>query len=369
MVTSNSSHPSGPKIDLTGSAAGPVNAAGRDIVNGTVINVAPGATVVVGTQAGQGLQALGEMVQALPEVRAAVISFSASLRAATQQVDRLGDYKDLHDLLHQIQYQCYATIVREATRFPDETSLEILNEYARNLRDILTRLESIVALHRIQPAETAWIQEVANAQAELKTATEALDNTSLKNAVWRLKRILSTQPVRINSSLINSAQALNLPALLEALEHIALGLVDLPIDVDRLDQFRTGLLALRTLNERLQSMLCDHEAWQNLDFELRQVENMLEKDLSELQFSWQMLKTQAAPLYQGCSEQFALDLEKYRQALDEALPSGNPIKIRQAFGNFRHEAGSHFYKIDLDLKALCSELRLVSGPLSVIANL
>jgi hypothetical protein len=138
--------------------------------------------------------------------------------------------------------------------------------------------------------------------------------------------------------------------------------------VERLASFRDGLLAFKTLDASLQQILHDHESWQDLDFELRQVENMLERDLAELEFSWQMIKEKAAPLIENRPEPWALELAKYRQALDEALPTASPLKIRQAFRNFRHEAGSRFYKIDLDLNTLCGELRQVGQPLAAIVR-
>jgi len=50
-------------------------------------------------QAGAGLQALGELMGRSPQMRAALFGFLADFQAACTQVEVLGDYKDLHDLL------------------------------------------------------------------------------------------------------------------------------------------------------------------------------------------------------------------------------------------------------------------------------
>jgi len=50
-----------------------------------------------------GLQALGDLIGRSPQMRAALFAFRADFQAACTQVDVLGDYKDLHDLLHRLQ--------------------------------------------------------------------------------------------------------------------------------------------------------------------------------------------------------------------------------------------------------------------------
>jgi hypothetical protein len=57
-------------------------------------------------QISQGLDALSVLMQA-PHVRAAVFTFRTDFQAACEQIDVLSNYKDLHDLLHTLQFQCF----------------------------------------------------------------------------------------------------------------------------------------------------------------------------------------------------------------------------------------------------------------------
>ena len=356
-----------------GSVAASENAT-VNIAGGHIIQAAAGATVIIGAQAGAGLQALSDLVQLSPEVRAAVASFSADFEAATSQVDVMGDYKDLHDLLHQTQFHCYAPILREATRFPDETSLELLEDYERTLRDILVQLGNVSQrsdLHghkNIAEVDVAFIQEIHQANNDLKAALDNLDPELLKKCIWRLKRILTKVPVVIDTRLNAAARTLRLSALVQALADIQRDLNQLKIDPSKVERFNEGFSMLQNMDLRLNILLAEHEKWQSVDIELRRIDSLIEQDLSELEMSWDDLKVQCSPLYLDSTEAWAVSILGYANLLDQFLAANNPAKIRQAFRNFRHEFASHFFQVDLNLKALCSELRLIGEPLTAIVR-
>src|SRR6185503_10702936 len=83
-------------LNVGGNVDGQINIAG-----GHNIHAEKGSTVIIGapTEAVGGLFALRELMQKSRDVRIAVIAFRTDFRVAHEQVDRLGDYKDLHDLL------------------------------------------------------------------------------------------------------------------------------------------------------------------------------------------------------------------------------------------------------------------------------
>jgi hypothetical protein len=129
------------RVDVSGDVVGrdKVQSAGRDM-----LNVASGATVnnyyYASTSAiSTGLSALSELMQRLPEVRRDVSVFQDVLGAAHEQIDLLRDYKDLHDLLHHLQFQFYDDILQEAPRFPaDEITVEKFVRYQLNFTDFVT---------------------------------------------------------------------------------------------------------------------------------------------------------------------------------------------------------------------------------------
>lgn len=345
-----------------------------NIAGGHIIQAAAGATVIIGAQAGAGLQALSDLVQLSPEVRAAVASFSVDFKAAISQVDVLGDYKDLHDLLHQTQFHCYGPILREATRFPDEISLELLEDYERSFREILVQLGVVCSRsdktgHKnISEADVTFIQELQQSHTDLKTAITNSDPEPLKKCIWRLKRILTKIPVVIDTRLNAAARALRLSELIGALVEIQKDLKDLKIDPEKVGKFNDGFTMLQSMNQRLNVLLAEHEKWQSVDIEMRRIDAMIEQDLTELEMSWDDLKAQSSPLYTGLTETWAVSIQGYATQLDDYLRANNPTKIRQAFRNFRHESASHFFQVDLNLKALCSELRQIGEPLTAIVR-
>jgi len=333
-----------------------------------VIQAAAGATVIIGAQAGAGLNALNDLVQLSPELRAAVGTFSADFRAATNQVDVLGDYKDLHDLLHQLQFQVYGPMLREAPRFPDELTLEVLDDYQRTMRDQVAQLISVSSRNRVAETDLTFIPEISQAQIDLKSALDDINPDSLKKTIWRIKRVLTKHPAIIDTRLNSAARSLRLSSIVAALFAIQGDLDKLKLDPDKVSQFQLGRNMIESMCQRLDRLVIDHEQWQNLDMELRRIEALIEQDLMELEMSWDDLKNQANPLFQSCTDQWAASLQEYANQLDQYLAANNPLKIRQAFRNFRHEAGSRFFQVDIDLKNLCGELRQIGEPLAIIVR-
>jgi len=321
-------------------------------------------------QAENGLKALGDLVQRSPEMRAALFAFRADFQAACTQVEVLGDYKDLHDLLHRLQFDCYNVIIKAAARFTaDETALDDLQDYLLGLEDILAQLRDVTRRAAVAAADTAWISEVAGARDELKQVTEQADAKLLKQAIWRLNRTLSIQPTRINTRLTAAARALRLPALVQALavarEHLAAP----GLEAEKVRQFQAGVEGLDNLGRSLQAQVDDHDHWQGVDVELRRIEALIEPDLAELQMSWPDLKAIAAPLYQSQGEEWAVAMSKEAEALEEALAADNPVKTRRAFRNYRNLAGHHFFQVDTELRKLCGELRPIGEPLTLVLRL
>jgi hypothetical protein len=321
-------------------------------------------------QAGAGLQALGELIGRSPQMRAALFGFRADFQAACTQVAVLGDYKDLHDLLHRLQFDCYNVILKAAARFPaDDTALDDLQDYLLGLEDILTQLREVNRRAAVAAADTVWISEVAGARDELKQVTEQADAKLLKQAIWRLNRTLAIQPTRINTRLTAAARGLRLPALVQALG-VARDQLSAPgLDEDKVRQFQAGLEALDSLGRSLQAQVDNHDQWQGVDVELRRIEALIDPDLMELQMSWPDLKAIAAPLYASQDDEWAVAMSKEAEAIDEALGADNPVKTRRAFRNYRNRAGHHFFQVDSELRKLCGELRPIGEPLTLVLRM
>lgn len=339
-------------------SGGEINVAGKDVYRAD--------TIIFVNQVGQGLHALENLVQVSPEVREAAIVFRNDFEKVYSHVDLMGDYKDLHDLLHQVQFHCYIPIQIESSRFPNDMTLEALDAYQVDLREIQAKLSLIFGYHRISEVELTWIQEIALIQSDLLQAIDLVDEQILHKAIHRLGRLLSIQPSRINSHLSAAAQDLPLDSLLEALLAIEQHLNHAVINPQQIAVFRSGLSALKGLKKNLVLIVRDHDQWQIFEVELHRIEEMIRLDLAELEFSWDDIKVLAEPLYKEHNEEWAVILRENAKLLDKLLITENPYKVKRVFQRFRREAGSRFFQIDLELKRLCDELRQVGGPLSSV---
>jgi hypothetical protein len=358
------------KIGDIRDVSGTVNAAARDIYN-----VAPGATLNIVTEgkapvAAKGLTALSELVQSSPEVRVAVVEFRTDFRAVYEQVDLMGYYKALHDQLHKLQFHCYNSIVDIAAGFPlDENAIYHMSYHALTLEGIVEQLDEFASKPSMPKDELVWIQEIGMARADLQKAVDELDGAPIKMVLWRLNRILANQPRRIHTLLNHSARALRLPELLGALQSVLSKLTSLDLDTKKVAIFQTGVDAFVELNGILSSLVEAHGLWQQLDVELRRINDSLNYGLNELELSWPYVKLQASSLYVANPEKWAVDLQKDSDKLDAAMSANNPAKIRLGFQSYERRVSERFYRVDANLKALCDDLRQIGSPLSTLLEM
>ncbi len=340
-----------------------LNIAGRDVIH---ID-----HVVIGDQASIGLKALARLLDNSPQLREVVFASRTRLEVIKRQIDKIADYKDIHDLLHQLQYSCYNMIRREETNFPDLPTLEVLGSYEMNMGTILVRLRAVEGRRQVHASELGWIGEVEEAQALLQKAIDFShpDRAALGRCIWFLMRIINRFPSLINQSLLKEARDLDLQGLLETLQKIAPTAEDTSQDVTSVSEFIDGLNAMDKLNQHLFNLTGSHDSWQKLELEFVQFEEMLETEPSFLKFSWdELILPRLNGLLQGQDPEQAKGLIIARDNLDQEMVSPNAARIPTLLRLLRRETGIRFFQADVDLKALCDELRKVAQPLEDIIN-
>lgn len=317
-----------------------------------------------------GLVALCELMQRSPVVRNAVNGFRNDFKSTHEQVNLLGDYKDLHDQLHKLQFHCYNGVVQAATRFPgDDLTLDSLTDHALTLEGIFEELKQVATRPSISKQELTWIDDVGLAKTDLRNAVDSLDEASLKKVIWRLNRLLTIQPARINALLNYSAHALHLSELLSALASVSDTLSSPEFDTNQVAAFQSGLAAFGELNRSLSSLIDDHDHWQALDVELRRIEASIDRDLIEFEMSWPDIKLRAGPLYIDNPEEWASALKRESDILDDECKAKNPLKMRRGFRSYQRRVTDRFYRVDIKLKALCSDMRQIGMPLAAILEM
>lgn len=318
---------------------------------------------------GQALFDLSEMMQD-PKVREAVVAFGADFRAARQHASELKERKYLHDMLHDLEFRCYTPISMDAGRFPESDGVvEAFSNYEFFLRQISDDLKEFVDSPRCDAVDTSWIEHIFRAQDSLRGATSNLDARLLKEALRQLRRVLTTQPTRINARLLDAAKALRLSNLVETMRLVNDSLDGLEQEAERLQRFRTGVEALASLERNMTALVQDHNQWQRLDLDLRRIEAVMDLDTEELEWSWPELRSLAETLHRDHDEDWALRFRESIERLEGAITSGNPRLIRLRFREFSREASDRFYRVDRALKRRCEDLNEIGEPLAAVLGM
>ena len=319
--------------------------------------------------AGQTLGMLPELMR-LEAVRSQVAAFRADFQAASEQINLLGQYKGLHDLLHKLQFRCYNVILQEVPRFPQESlAIDNLLNYEVTLQDLVGELHATSSQTSIPASELGWIEDVVQAQAKLHEALSRLDPEALKRAVWLLKRTLALQPSCVNQRLNAAARALRLDALAEALASISAGLSSQGVEAEQVAQFASSVETLRALFTRLTALVDAHDRWQTVERILSRIEDVMVYDLDEVELSWPDVQAKVNVLCSGSNEEWVQLLNDDGGQVRTALTAQNPMLIQRYFRRYRQRAGNRFYQVDVMLKTLCEELRQVGEPLAVLLRL
>ncbi len=324
----------------------------------------------------QGLEALTELM-ALPEARTAVITFRHDFEAVVGQVELLSDYKNIHDLLHSLEYQCLSGLHRATRYFPDdEEALFDLEDNQQILNEIIFTASEISQRPTFTNDGLSWLPELERARDTLSQAIDSADPAQLKRAIWLIDRIIAIQPSQVNTRLNTVARSLRLQALTQAMTSIYETLGLLKMDREKLDQFANGAMALSRLRGHLEALITAHDDWQAVMLELNRVNRVIAQDLFELEMSWPDIKMMLEELLptsdddEDTAVSWVPDFIKDINRLDEEVrKADNPARIRRSFSRLDSQAGKRFYLIDIDLRRLCEDLRRVGNPLATILKI
>lgn len=304
-------------------------------------------------------------LMAQPDFKAKLTAMQTDFETAAFQIEMLTNYKELHDLLHNLQYLCFGGLVQEMRRFPqDPLAVDILLDHELTMSSLVDSMVEVAGRPAMPPAEMDWIQELVEAHRLLRQAIENRDPETLRRAVRLTKRVLDRHPARINERLNAVLRTLRLAAVEQALLSIRRDLRRLKLPPQQVRRFERGVRALSALGLQLAQLVEDHDRWQAIDLELRRIEALLNHDLGEIQASWPELRAKVDPLCRPSGAAWAEWIRRDSRDVDQALAGKNPVHVRQSFLRYRRRVGNRFYQVDSDLKSLCQELRAVGQPLA-----
>ena len=319
----------------------------------------------------KGLSALAELLWA-PAARNAVMRFRAEFALACEQVGVLADYKWLHDLFQQLEDRYYL-LFHDFKRLPaDPSAWAVIERNEPELQAIADDLLERVAAATISADAALWRQKLTRIRTALRAGVEASDLGELTRAMTLLKDVLGRELSRINTRLVDTASALRLQSLIAALAVVRDALVQHALGPDaqsRFVAFAHGLDALVQLNGSLADVVETHNAFQEVDDELRRIEALLEHDASELAYAWQSLSPMVQRLCAQREATWAVRLAALSADLDATLAQPDTQRAIRLFRACRSQASRGFNQLDRDLLGICEELRQIGGPLAAVLKM
>lgn len=310
----------------------------------------------------EGLDALLELLR-VPTVREAAAAFQSYFTTVRAQVHDVIALKDLHDQLHTLQFHCYNPLMREAPRFPDdELAIDSIYEYTFTLRARTSDIRDIFARAPIALGANTWVTTLEKAHEKLEQATFNRNPILLRAGLSEIRRVLNLQPSYINANLVAGARNLRLHQLVQAMNVLREQLSSVAADQSRKARFDAGVAALANLEREMHYRIAGHDAWQEIDREMRYISDTLRHGTSDLEAVWPNLKLSITRLAADDTA-LAAALRNEVVHLDQALVEAEGRRAASVFHRLNQKVGECFFKVDIDLKRLCSQLRELGDPL------
>jgi len=302
-----------------------------------------------------------------PEISSKLQAFRVNFEGADQRIQIVGDYKDLHESLHDIQLLCYSPILSARRDFPQGQTADQLSMDSRKLNRLIRQLRVIVQRPTLDASDFIWIEEqLEPARLDLNGAIAALSSTKLDDSIELLTAVMQQQPSIINSLLRGAVRDLDLPRLQSRLEQVTISLQTLGASPSELQWFQKGVAQLGVLDAELKATVSNHRAWQAVDNNLRLVEGALNEEIEEIEKSWRILETKLTLACDGATDDWAKDIEEARSLLQDAIAKRSFSSIFDCFKELQTLAIDRFYKVDKEMKDLCEKLRPLGDELKAI---
>lgn len=282
---------------------------------------------------------------------------------ARAQIYVLSDQKEMHDELHQLQTTVVGQLVLQAQEFPSDRARDALSDHTMTLDVAIEKLKGIAAQTSLSATDTSWIQKLEGVRDQVVLAVETGDKSSLDKAIREISRIMATQPSVINDRLKTAAKALKLGDLVTVLSAVRDRMLP-KLDPVAGQKFQEGVAAIEALSTRLAELTSQHDNWQQIDRDIRQIEANLKYGVGPIVDSWDGILEQVEPLTEGNPK-----LVGTIEGVTKAIAEGREDDIKRAFKLFNAQAGRTFYLVDAALKTLCKELRKIDELTSVVMML
>lgn len=317
------------------------------------------------------------VVRVQPEVRLAAAAVKANFDNARKQIMRMSVYKDMHDLLQQLELSYH--IVHELI-YDNSELIATEQVHWRGLVSCCSALQTtILKLYNYAQLTTVttddWIQELYAEQTKLRLAHERRDIILLDDTITAIYDVISQQMSRINDQLIGAIDILNLSELVAALQHVYKQLTSPPPTTDvsstyHLNELNALLGSLSQLAVQLAMLRNQHDQWQQLDTIMRSEQALLGLSLPTFKRRWtKSLMKKLRAQCEGIDEEWSRCLEILITDLNISLDTDDLASAIQLFYECRSTVIQRCNQVDHDLKLFCGLLQAAGGPLDSIVDI
>lgn len=311
-----------------------------------------------------GIELFKDLITRDPAVADAVPRFKEVIENTYRQVSRLELFKNIHDYLHEIEFQCLRPMEAGGAGSKLHRFKSNFDHQACAIQKILHVCERNLALH---DDLNDSLQFAADAFDEwIKTPSKP----ACRRVLSELNALLSGIPPRLDGEISESAAELDLDRLVELMTTLARTLGSSAVEDRELKPLVDGTQALRRLQEDVATRVSEHGYLQRLDAKLRAVcvggtvSGNLTEEWRRIKLVRSRLKPPFSPTFDAANNGLS-ELEKHIET-KLAEKDKQAVEYLEVYFSLVSEV---FREVDRDLRKLCGELSEVSQPLKTILSM
>jgi CHAT domain len=305
-------------------------------------------------------KALGKILDKTEEeLRGNLAKYQEDFQSALELIDRLSDYKDLHDILHDLQFGVFPNMTEISKRLLDtKGAVQDMRGYERDLRTAIGKLTDTLNNGKVDASESAWIEQLTKARLNVRQAIASPepDLKTLNEGLGSISEVLGTQPAAINRQLRLAVGAMRLSDLRNMVQLVRDKLSAQGGKPEIVDKFNQGIADLTRMDSELRALMAEHDVWQESVTLFTALEPLVQ-NLPVFKMIWDQLKAKTTRFYTDkAGEEWADDLKSEEAALDTAINKNNVDAAQDQFGLFERDGKQRFWDVDKEIKKKCKEL-------------
>lgn len=304
----------------------------------------------LGETFGEGIRGLKVRFQALARASQTRPIFLAMLR----QFNEVDTYKNIHEQLHNLQFECYEPLMAVLAGDADDTTRIVeIERYSASLHELISFIKGIQQENKYSHIVLPILEDSDECLKDLQHIISKYDKLTLREVLERVKRLISRNSTMINGFIVKSAGDLPIDRFLEILQNM-LETFQFAHNSDY-DRLARDVESLRRYQYELKEFISNHNRWQRVNDQLQSaVEHASWGD--EVYYHWRIAEKDARPLYTNRNEIWAQMMQRATNQITAALDVSDYPKARNQLTEYRNWAIRRFQRVDRNLLDHCKQL-------------